>query len=101
MNPLTDKQLLALLVRVVHCTIQDFYYFPEVIKAGKQRMEKDDFNFLIAEGYIVKCGADSFGGFYKHTQKAELFIYHSITSPHHSYRKKRKAIAKQGELTFA
>ena len=101
MNQLTDKQALALLVRVVNCTIQDFFYFPEVIIAGKRRMEKEEFNFLIGEGYIIRYKSDSFGSFYKHTQKAERFICHFIASRHTHYKKKRKAPVKQGLLQFA
>jgi hypothetical protein len=102
MEQLTDKQLLALLVKVVYCTVQDYYYFPDVIIAGRQKIEREEFLFLFSEGYIAFYKADSFGRFYKHTAKAESYMAAATFLKHTNTKKKAKTIRyHQGQLNFA
>lgn len=97
----TDKQLLALLVKVVNCTVQDYYYFPEVIIAGRQKIEREEFLFLFSEGYIAFHKADSFGRFYKHTAKAESYMA-AATALKAAVKKKPKTTRySQVQLSFA
>ena len=100
MQQLTDKQTLALLVKVVNCTIQDFFYFPDVIIVGKRKIEREEFHFLLSEGYIAYYRADSFGRFFRLTDKAEAYINSVIGQKQTYYRKKVKAASKQGLLNL-
>ncbi len=100
MNQLTFKQQLALLVRVYNCSIQDFFYFPDVIIFGKQRMEKEEFLFLLSEGYIAAYKVDSFGKFYRLTKKADEFIHHTIYTKPVITRPRIKIPVVQGCFSF-
>lgn len=75
-----NRQLLSLLVKAYNTSIQDFYYFPDVILVGEQRMERDDFDLLRSGGYILEFRHDSFGRFYRLSQKAEHLLYQLIVS---------------------
>jgi hypothetical protein len=44
--------LLQLLVSVYNQSIQTYFYFPEVIICGRQRLERDDFDQLLAEEMV-------------------------------------------------
>ena len=102
MEQLTDKQLLALLVKVVYCTVQDYYYFPDVIIAGRQKIEQEEFQFLLSEEYIAYYKADSFGRFFKHTAKAESYMAAAtFLKPTHTKKKPKATRYHQGQLSFA
>jgi hypothetical protein len=66
-----NKHLLSLLVKAYNQTITDYYYFPEVIYAGAQKIERSDFDLLLSEGLIRVFKYDSFGRCYRLSKKGE------------------------------
>lgn len=100
MNQLTLKETIALLVKASNCSIQDYYYFPDVIFIGKQQIEREKFNFLLSEGFISEYKWDSFGKFYKITKKGENFIYTTLPSKPVTKRKRITTSFKQGCFSF-
>jgi hypothetical protein len=79
----TSQRLLQLLVRVINQSIQSYYYFPEVIICGNHRLEKDEFEFLLSEGYIESYYSDSFGKLYRTSAKAERTLLHNLCKRRH------------------
>lgn len=69
-----NKHLLRLLVKAYNCAITDYYYFPEVIYAGAQKIERADFEFLLSEGLIVLSKFDSFGRYYTLSKKGDQVL---------------------------
>jgi hypothetical protein len=69
------SDILPLLYKIKEAdTLQTYHYFPEVIKAGKHEIEKEDAEFLLAEGYIKEIKADCFGKWLKLTSKASELL---------------------------
>ncbi len=100
MQQLENKYLLALLVKAYNRPIKDYFYFPEVILLDKGRMEKEDFDFLLAEGFLKEYKHDSFGRFYKLSKKAEDLLYTALVVK--NAKKKQLSIpARQAYLHFA
>lgn len=93
MRQLENRELIQVLVKAYNTTLTDYYYFPEVVFAGRQRIDKDAFEFLRAEGYIQELKHDSFGRFYKLTKKAEATIYAVTAARQQPKRKKRNVPA--------
>ncbi len=100
MNRVMIKQTVALLVRVYNYSIQVFYYFPDTIIVGKKKLEREEFNFLLSEGYLSEYKVDSFGKIYRLSNKAEQLIYHTVTTRQFHSRKKIIVIHNQGSLNF-
>jgi hypothetical protein len=96
---LPTKQLLSLLVHAYNNSIKDFYYFPEVVFIGEQRVSKEEFDILWSEGYLEQYQHDSFGRFYKLSKKAEDCIHESVVVKA-SKKKKYVIPASQGQLHF-
>ena len=94
MHPNEDRQLHSLLVKAYNASIQDFYYFPEVILAGEQKIERTDFEMLLCGGYIVQFKHDSFGRFYKLSEKSEHLLRQMIVTRSHARKKniQKKAV---------
>ena len=65
------KRVLALLVKVYNQSITDYFYFPDIIYAGNQKMERGDFDYLLAEGFIALSKFDSFGCYYALSKKGD------------------------------
>jgi hypothetical protein len=100
MYPAINKQVLHLLVRAYNRPILDFYYFPDLILIGEQRLEEEEFLFLLSEAYIEKYKYDSFGRFYKLSKKAEQMLYTALVLK--GTRKKRPSVSPvQGCFFFA
>jgi len=82
-----NRQLLQLLVSVYNKSIQTYFYFPDVILCGHQRLDVEEFSHLLSEGFISPYKADSFGRFYRLTRKGEDFLFQESfrrkTRPHH------------------
>ena len=69
------SDLLPLLNKIKEASaIQTYHYFPEVIKAGKYEIEKEDADFLIAEGYLKETKVDCFGKWLQLTAKASALL---------------------------
>jgi hypothetical protein len=75
-----NRTVLRLLVKAYNCAITDYFYFPEVIYAGTQKVERTDFEFLLSEGLIQLSKFDSFGRYYR-LHKAAFIFTGCITGP--------------------
>ncbi len=89
MRPLEKSELIQVLVKAYNTTLTDYYYFPEVVFAGRQRIDKEAFDFIRAEGYIKELRRDSFGRFYTLTKKAVTEIQAATSARPQAKRKKR------------
>jgi len=95
-----SQALLQLLVRVYNRSIQSYYFFPDVIICGHHRLERDDFEFLLKEGYIVPYHTDSFGKLYRLTKKAEEVLHTQLRVRKYRSQKAKEA-AKQADFSFS
>ncbi|MEO6069569.1 MAG: hypothetical protein ABIN57_06810 [Chitinophagaceae bacterium] len=69
------SDLLPLLFKIKDAdTIQTYHYFPEIIKAGNYEIDKEDADFLLAEGYIKETKVDCFGKWLQLTTKAKELL---------------------------
>ena len=82
-----NQALLQLLVRVYNQSIQSYYFFPDVIICGNQRLEREEFDLLLQESFLTAYHTDSFGKIYRLSRKAEELLYHERNV------KKRKAVS--------
>lgn len=95
-----NKQLLSLLVRLYNCSIKDFYYFPEIIFAGNQKIERADFELLLTEDFIHISKYDSFGRYYALSKRGEMVLHQQLAAKNH--RKKTAPVPLvQGCLYFS
>lgn len=69
-----NKPLLQLLVKAYNCTITDYFYFPEIVYAGTQKIERADLHFLLSEGLIRLSRFDSFGRYYTLSKKGDCLL---------------------------
>ena len=69
-----NQELLHVLVSLYNESIQTYYYFPDVILCGRQRMERECFEALLAGDFIVAYKADSFGKYFRLSKKGEQFL---------------------------
>lgn len=99
MRQLEKRELIHVLVKAYNTTLTDYYYFPEVVFAGRQRMDKEAFEYLKAEGYISQMKHDAFGRFYKLSKKAEDLI-HTITTARPVPKRKKSAVRAAQALLF-
>ena len=107
MRPQEKRQLLSLLVKVYNTCIQDFYYFPEVIVVGRQRITGEEFSLLLQGGWIELFRFDSFGRFYRLSLRGKEFLYTETASRPLPKKKKANLPSKednryvQGSLYFS
>lgn len=98
-KPAVDPHLLHLLVSVYNRSIQTYFHFPEVILCGGHRLEEEDLAVLLAGGFLVITGRDSFGINYDLSKKGEAFLFQILC------RRKHKAFyplpATQYRFSFA
>ena len=71
----SNKELIALLVRVYNHSIQFYDHFPDVIIYGNHRLEQDAFDLLLQHEFIIAYHTDSFGKLYRLSKKGEDFLY--------------------------
>lgn len=94
-----DPALLHLLVSIYNQSIQTYFYFPEVILCGRQRLERQDFALLLELQFVQAYKADSFGRWYRLSRSGEEFLIQSLFR-----RRQRSAIrvvpAEQNRLPF-
>ena len=74
MRPSENTNLLRLLVKIYNCTITDFFYFPEVIYAGAQKIERTEFDYLLSQNLIALSKFDSFGRYYTLSKKGDRLL---------------------------
>ena len=95
------KEIIAILVKASNCPIQDYYHFPDIIFIGKEKIGREQFNYLLSQELIVAFKWDSFGKYYNVTKKGEDFIYNSLPAKQ-PYRRKRIEISyMQGCFSFS
>lgn len=81
-----NKHLLSLLIKAYNQLITDYFYFPEIIYAGSQKIERTDFEVLLSENLISLSGFDSFGRYYRLSKKGDALLQQQLAK-----RVKRKA----------
>lgn len=69
-----NQELLHVLVSLYNQSIQTYFYFPEVILCGRQRIERECFDALVTADFITVYKADSFGQYYRLNKKGEQFL---------------------------
>jgi hypothetical protein len=74
MDPLSEAQLLSLLSVINIHGLETFKNFPEVIRAGNQRLETEEVDYLFSEGYLEEKKVDSFGKYHQLSQRARALI---------------------------
>ena len=93
-----SQSLLQLLVRVYNQSIQSYYFFPDVIICGSHRLEREEFDALLKEGYIVPYHTDSFGKLYRLTKKADEILQ---TQAHRRKQRVNKVKATVRQIHFS
>jgi cyclopropane fatty-acyl-phospholipid synthase-like methyltransferase len=78
-----DPVLLQLLVSVYNQSIQTYFYFPDVIICGYQRLEREAFDQLLANEMVQPFKADSFGRWYRLSKKGEEVLLQSFSRRRH------------------
>ena len=73
-NAGVNREFLHLLVSIYNQSIQNYFYFPEVILCGRIRMERESFEQLLTAGFVAVYKADSFGQYYRLSQKGEAYL---------------------------
>lgn len=90
MQPPVNAPMLALLLKAYNKEIKDFYYFPDIVLIGRLRIEPQELQQLLAEGYLLQTAHDSFGRCYRLSAKAEIVLFTQL---------KKKSAARQKKLT--
>jgi hypothetical protein len=68
------EQLLSLLQTIGKNDIETFTHFPDIVRAGTQLMDKEEIEYLSAEGYLEERKTDSFGKFLRLTEQANRLL---------------------------
>jgi hypothetical protein len=76
-----NKHLLCVLVKAYNCSITDYFYFPEVIYAGDQKLDRADFEALVSDRLITLTKYDSFGRYYQLSKKGERLLQQQLSRP--------------------
>jgi len=76
-----NRYVLNLLVKVYNCAITDYFYFPDVIYAGNQKIERADFELLVSEKLIALSKFDSFGRYYTLSKKGDHLLHQHFSKP--------------------
>lgn len=92
MHPPVDASLLALLLATYNKEVKDFYYFPDVVLAGRMRLEPEAMQRLVQEGWLQVTRADTFGRYYKHTRQTEQLLMTLRGKRRHGSGKKKTGI---------
>ena len=100
MGRLKNQELLSVLVKAYNTTLTDYYYFPEVVFAGRHRIERELFDHLRHEELVTPIRHDSFGRFYTLTQKAEQMIYAHLVGRAGAKRKREVNDGAQARFCF-
>jgi hypothetical protein len=74
MSQPNPEQVLELLQTINYSGLETFKNFPDVVMAGKQRVNKEDVDYLFNQGYLEEQKTDSFGKYLKLTEIARQFI---------------------------
>jgi len=96
-KPGVNQELLHVLVSLYNQSIQTYYYFPEVILCGRQRIDRECFEALLAADFITAYKADSFGKYYRLSKKGEQFL---LTFSFRRRQKQSTALLTTGQKTF-
>ena len=69
-----NTHLFGLLVKVYNRAVTDFFYFPDIVYVGNQKIERTDFEFLLAEELVSLTKFDSFGRYYVLSKKGDHLL---------------------------
>lgn len=84
-KPVANRELLRLLVSIYNQPIQTYYYFPDVIISGHQRLEREAFAELVTQDFVTVASFDSFGKNYRLSKKGEAFLFASTFRRRHRH----------------
>lgn len=89
MSQPVNTSLLALLLKAYNKEVKDFFYFPDFVMVGRQRIEPQELQLLKNGGYLQQTGSDSFGRIYKLSVKAENELFRHLAAAKKQHRKKK------------
>lgn len=92
-----NSYLLQVLVKVYNCVVTDFYYFPDVVYAGTQKLARNEFELLQQQQLLDCVRYDSFGRYFTLSKKALQFVQQYFDKRSH---KKMVVPLTQGCLYF-
>lgn len=92
-----DQELLRVLVSIYNQSIQTYYYFPDVIICGRQHIEKEAFDTLLAADFLTAYKADSFGKYYRLSRRGEEFL---LTTSFRRRQKQMQPVLPAGQSAF-
>jgi propanediol utilization protein len=75
MTTLTHEQIIHLLHKLNSTSyVETFRNFPEVVRAGKIHLNREDVDYLFSEGYLEEKRVDSFGQLWQLSERAKLLL---------------------------
>lgn len=66
--------LISLLEKISTQDVETFTNFPDIVRAGRFLMNKEDLDYLSAAGYLEERRSDSFGKFFRLTEQANRLL---------------------------
>jgi len=74
MDPNKPEEVFSLLKKINGSPVETFKNFPDIVRAGSLQLAKDDFDYLLAEGYLEEKKIDSFGKLLQLTDRANNLL---------------------------
>ena len=74
MDPNKPEEVFSLLKKINGSPVETFKNFPDIVRAGSVQLPKDEFDYLLAEGYLEEKKTDSFGKLLQLTEKAKSLV---------------------------
>ena len=74
MDPSKPEEVFSLLKKINGSSVETFKNFPDIVRAGSLQLPKDDFDYLLSEGYLEEKKIDSFGKFLQLTDRAKNLL---------------------------
>ena len=68
------EEIFSLLKKINGSPVETFKNFPEIVRAGSLQLPKDDFDYLLAEGYLEVNKTDSFGKLLQLSERGKLML---------------------------
>ncbi|MFL5809030.1 MAG: hypothetical protein ACJ749_05870 [Flavisolibacter sp.] len=68
------EEIFFLLKKINGSPVETFKNFPEIVRAGSLQLPKDDFDYLLAEGYLEVNKTDSFGKLLQLSERGKLML---------------------------
>ena len=74
MDPNKPEDIFSILKKINGCPVETFRNFPDIVRAGSVQLPKDDFDYLLAEGYLEEKKTDSFGKLLQLSERARMLL---------------------------